>query len=46
MGAQETLINGVVKLYLSEENSQDTCIQLHCVEYMKNFYNDHAFKAN
>jgi len=41
--AQETLINGVITLYVSSES--DMYLQMSCMEYLKNFYNDHQFKV-
>lgn len=36
---------GILKIFSSEE-TQDLCLKMTCAEYMKNFYNDHAFKVN
>ena len=47
-GAAQTLINGVLALYQGLENQQSTDLnlQMKCIDYLKNFYNDHQFKTN
>ena len=46
-GAQETLINGVITLYASQEknDSPDMFLQMKCIDYMKNFYQDYQFRT-
>ena len=45
--AQETLLNGVINVYISQENqSVDLYLQMCCMDYLKNFYNDSNFKIN
>ena len=46
--AQETLINGVIALYASQEKIQspDMFLQMKCIDYMKNFYHDYQFRVN
>jgi hypothetical protein len=41
--AQEQLIGGVINLYTT---STDMYLQMSCLDYLKNFYNDHDFKVN
>jgi hypothetical protein len=40
---QETLIKGVIKIFLQQESEKggDVHLQMCCIEYFKNFYNDH-----
>lgn len=53
LASQDALINGVINLYsqqsqLSERSgggSVDVHLQMCCLEYLKNFYNDYEFKA-
>lgn len=47
LGAAQTLINGVLKLYHELENqaTSDLHLQMKCIDYLKNFYNDHQFKT-
>ena len=42
---QENIAVGVLKIFSSGE-TQDLCLKMTCADYMKNFYNDHAFKVN
>jgi len=46
--AQETLVNGIINFYsnLEEANHGKLFLQLKCIEYLKNFYNNHQFKIN
>jgi hypothetical protein len=41
---QESIAIAVFKIFSSEE-TQDLCLKMTCGDYMKNFYNDHAFKV-
>ena len=44
---QSNLIQGVQKIFASDENDNaDLCLKMGCVEYMRNFFNDHSFKVN
>ena len=45
--AQETLINGVITLYASQEKNEspDMFLQMKCIDYMKNFYQDYQFRT-
>lgn len=43
--AQESLINGVINVYISQEQQTDMFLQMVCIDYLKNFYNDHMFKT-
>ena len=36
-----------MKIFESDENDNaDLCLKMGCVEYMRNFFNDHKFKVN
>jgi len=39
-------MNGVINLYTQGEEAQgDMLLQMRCMEYLKNFYNDYNFKV-
>jgi hypothetical protein len=41
------LLNGVINVYVAQENqSVDLYLQMCCMDYLKNFYNDSNFKIN
>lgn len=36
-----------MRVFASEEgDNADACLKMSCIEYMRNFFNDHAFKVN
>ena len=45
--AQEGLAQGVLRIFASEDaDNADLCLKMGCIEYMRNFFNDHQFKVN
>ena len=46
--AQETLVNGITDFYTRLECGDSSCVllQLKCIEYLRNFYNNTSFKVN
>jgi ubiquinone biosynthesis protein UbiJ len=40
------LLNGVINVYISQDTAVDLYLQMCCMEYLKNFYNDADFKIN
>lgn len=44
---KESLAQGVLRIFSSEENDNtDLCLKMCCIEYMRNFFNDHNFRVN
>jgi hypothetical protein len=41
--AQDRLVNGIINLYAQQKH--DVYMQMRCLEYLKNFYNNHLFKV-
>ena len=45
--AKESLAQGVLRIFASEEHDNaDLCLKMCCIEYMRNFFNDHNFRVN
>jgi hypothetical protein len=41
-----SLVNGLLQVFASEEgDNADLCLKMQCIEYLKNFYNDHMFRV-
>ena len=35
----------MINVYISQEQQTDMFLQMVCIDYLKNFYNDHMFKT-
>ena len=45
--AQKNLAQGVLRVFASDDNDNaDLCLKMSCIEYMRNFFNDHQFRVN
>jgi len=45
--AQQSLAQGVLRIFSSDENeNSDLCLKMSCLEYMRNFFNDHMFRVH
>ena len=43
---KESLAQGVLRIFASDENDNaDLCLKMCCIEYMRNFFNDHKFRV-
>ena len=44
---QDSLIRRLLMIFNTEEgDSADLCLKMSCIEYMKNFFNDHEFQVS
>ena len=42
----DSLVSGILRIFASNEgDSADLCLKMACIDYLKNFYNDHEFKV-
>lgn len=36
-----------MRVFASDESgNEDLCVKMSCIEYMRNFFNDHLFRVN
>ncbi len=43
---QDKLVNRLLQIFSSDKgDNADLCLKMSCVEYLKNFFNDHKFKV-
>lgn len=43
---QDSLIQRLLQIFNSEEgDNSDLCLKMSCLDYIKNFFNDHQFRV-